>query len=130
GVADAMLASRAASAESQAARAVADLHDAKRRHERDMASARNEIAELRATLSQLRKDNARQVAQSLCAQSIVGGMTTLLLKANGAHPALEAVRQQVAQEAKKIMQKQDALNAGDPHWIGLVETCRTMASNC
>lgn len=48
---------------------------------------------------------------------------------NGAHPALEAVRQQVAQEAKKIMQKQDALNAGNPHWIGLVETCKTMALN-
>lgn len=129
GVADAMLAGQLASAQSQGSRAVADLDDARRQHRRDMDVARQEIGTLRSTVSQLQEERHRHLATSLCAQSVSGAIVLLLMKAEGKDEHLEIFRAKVAAEAKRIMETHDLRYREDPHWVSLVERCKTMPFN-
>ena len=134
GIADGMLEGRVASAESDARRAVADLRSEKDRFDRQMRAAQQEIANLRAQLAQQQQQERESTATSLCAQSfaLAFGVVQTKAKAEGNNEVLEQlekVRPLIALEARKLMKSNDLRNKDKPHWINLVERCKTMQIN-
>lgn len=134
GIADGMLESRASNAESDARRAAAELDSERDRFAREMRAARQEIANLRAQIAQQQQKEYEATATSLCAQSFALAFGVAQTKAQSEGnkellEQLEKVRPRIALEAKKLMQSNDSRNSGNPHWISLVERCKTMQMN-
>lgn len=132
GVADAMLESRAAGAESSAAHGWGEVDRLQRQlceEKETTQAARNEIARLRSVITKMNADKARMTAGYLCCQSIAWGAAIVLVLNAKNDAILDRARSDVAAEARKLMLSQDSKNADNQQWVSLIEACKGLPFN-